>query len=204
MIEHEGAPRYIPLRLRGFPQGIYALARGNKTMVPPKLRKMEIIPIKDLPKGILVQFPKVIGLSKGIVGQLPIQIPTNGRSPEIFLAPETVGCQLPCERLPKKGIHIKIAINLRVNPKEPIPFHRRKFNKAITGLVHGSKMRLVWNRKQLPRTCVAPVMKGAQKHVLLPARCRRDLNGPVPAGVEKGTKMAIAIAGGEDRCPKVF
>ena len=165
---------------------------------------MEIIPIEDLPKGILVQFPKVISLAKGIVGQLPIQIPTNGRSPEIFLAPETVGCQLPRERLPKKGIHIKIAINLRVNPKEPIPFHRRKFNKAITGLIHGSKVRLVWNRKQFPRICVAPVVEAAQKHVLLSPRCRRDLNGPMPAGVEKGAKITLAIAGGKHRCPKVL
>lgn len=58
VIEHEGAPRDIPLRLWDLPQGIYALARGNKAMVPPEFRKMEIIPIEDLPKGILVQFPK--------------------------------------------------------------------------------------------------------------------------------------------------
>ena len=84
---------YVPLAFR------YPLVLGkiggcsNKSMMLAKFPQMQVVAGENFSQGIFMQLAEMIGLTKGIVSQLPVEIHGDGLITTVYQIAQAIGGQ---------------------------------------------------------------------------------------------------------------
>ena len=90
----QGTFTNIPFGLRQLAHGLHATAGSYEAMMTTEFFKVQVIAVIQTTQSVFVQLAKMIGLTEGIVGELPIQSFIDRRLADTDLAVHFKGGEL--------------------------------------------------------------------------------------------------------------
>ncbi len=182
-------------------EALELLARHGEAVIETERLEVGDVAVQDRREQLLVQKADVVALVKGIDEDLPVHRLRDDALVVERPAAETVRGQLRPEPA-EPGVDVEAVSRVRRrrrdHPHEAVLLAQRQLGERAALGAHAGEAALVGNAHHLAGQIVRPGMIGAGEDAGFAATLSH-LGAAVPAHVEEGAQLAVAVARDQDR-----